>query len=118
MVALLICHGALGGLHLFCAPSGVTVSTGTHAAATHTTASHGQKADPDHGGCLVRHGAGGEYYAALLGALLASALLLAFGAQRRRGVREQGRPYEEALPLWVPILPRGPTLARLQVFRL
>lgn len=66
----------------------------------------------------MHHGTGGEYYAALLGVILASALLLAIGARRRREARETGRPYWEALPISGPILPRGPTLPRLQVFRL
>lgn len=118
VVALLVCHGALGGLHLACAPSGVAGPAADHAATHHVQEPHGQGTGSEHGGCPGDHDMGGAYYAALLGVLLAFALLLVLGAKYQRESRETGRLYEAARPVSVPILPRGPTLPRLQVFRL
>lgn len=118
VVGLLVCHGAFGAIHLFCAPSGGAASVATSAVAVHATAHHEQEAGSGSGGTPAHHCTGGEYYAALLGVLLAFALLLVFSAQRRWEARKPGRRYEEVLPVSVPILPRGPTLLCLQVFRL
>jgi hypothetical protein len=102
--ALLLCHGALGSLHL--------LSSGPLPAERAVGHAHHQE-----GHCL----GGAEYPAALLTPLLGGALLLLL---LRRAPRP--RPQTPAVPPDAPHLPvrsrvplpRGPTLPLLQVFLL
>jgi len=101
--ALLLCHGALGSLHL--------LSSGPLPAGHAAGHAHHQE-----GHCL----GGAEYPAALLTSLLGGALLLLLLRARRP------RPQAPAAPPEAPRLParsraplpRGPTLPLLQVFLL
>lgn len=113
VVALLFCHGALGALHLSCATSG-----GATPAAMDAPAHHEQEAGSGAGETHAHHCTGDEYYAVLLGLLLAFVLLLLLGARWRPGAREVERLYGKLLSGTAPTLPRGPTLPHLQVFRL
>lgn len=113
---LLLCHGALGSLHLISDPAAPTPSTGEHAAAHHPSDATGVAAPDER---PTAHHADAEYFAVLLGTFLGGLalwLLLWNDARKVRvfsALRLAGRR-----PTTAPNLPRGPTPTFLQVLRL
>lgn len=117
--ALLLCHGVFGALHVatdpaltYAAPA--AIFAGEHAAAHHASGHHDGS---EHGNRQADHAAT-EYFAVLLGAFAGLTLwLLLRRAPRRVPTSSATRRCVGAHPA-VFTLPRGPTLPRLQVFRL
>jgi hypothetical protein len=118
--ALLLCHGAFGALHVaadpaFAAAAPAALSATEHATAHHTSEHHDgtgqEERQADH--------AASEYFAVLLGSFFGGLALwgLLRNAPRRRGTSFAARRSWATRPE-VFSLPRGPTLPRLQVFRL
>lgn len=122
--ALLLCHGALGALHLVHGPQpppvGDRVADEGHAGGT----GHGKKDPGEHPPHRPgHHGPGAGYSAVLLGGLsgallggLALSLLLSGG--RSVGALPALGYSAKAFSSRVIVLARGPTLPALQVFRL
>ena len=106
-VALLFCHGAFGYAHQL-PPADATAAPVAHAAGGH-------QPDPD-GGAAGSH-LGDAYFATLLLLLIGTSLLLGGGVSAGARLPDpalwRGGHKTRGLPP-----PRGPTLARLQVFRL
>lgn len=106
ILALLLCHGALGSLHqLHCGPEQTPLVAEKHT-------SHHERAAPDSGllglmGCV--------------GAFFALFLWLIHGLPRRETggwtLSPATRAADRLAPALVPNLARGPTLPLLQVFR-
>ena len=110
VVALILCHGALGALHQ--ASSWPAEHAGAYHAAAASPASVDHHAE-QHGGPVANT----DYAAALFVALLGAALVLLSGRFLARGFaahRVFGRVF---VPLST-LPPRGPTPPLLQVFRL
>lgn len=123
VVALLLCHGALGGLHLAhlahpCDPC----DPPAEAAGAHHPAAAQQAASGDIGGEGTpdgsAHGTGASGYFAVLLVLFGATVLKLLVGLRTPTTVAALRP---SLPRHAPVadvLPRGPTLPLLQVFRL
>lgn len=112
--SLVLCHGALGSLHLVPDPIPQPTPADEHAAAHHASQAPGNAASEEH---PASHHA--EYFAVLLGTFLgglALCLLLQNGV-RRRTVFSAGRILCPP-PATVFNRPRGPTLHVLQVLQL
>ncbi|AHY47881.1 Hypothetical Protein RradSPS_2598 [Rubrobacter radiotolerans] len=121
VLALLLCHGAFGSLHLVQGDAAPGTSSGASHGAMHT----GHDDDPGQrgpAGISLHSGMSAEDYfavpvaAALLGALAALALPVSrvLRATRVEPAIRRIAPAGRARPN----LPRGPTLPALQVFRL
>ncbi|CAN5553688.1 MAG: hypothetical protein M3494_13540 [Actinomycetota bacterium] len=120
VLALLLCHGVFGSMHLahgpLAAPPAETES-GAHAHANHhggheTIVAHGD------GGSVSHHGMAPEYFAVFVALLFGAVFLL---------LRSKMRVFAWKASFRSKVLPRpavfrapatGPTLPRLQVFRL
>lgn len=108
--ALLMCHGAFGGLHQVFAVSAAPEQA-HHVPAGEATSSQ------EHQGW---HSLGSSGYAAALSValLLGAVLVLALSGGPTRGQRSEFRILERILPPVVFRSIRGPTASFLQVFRL
>jgi hypothetical protein len=116
--ALLLCHGAFGALHL-ADPASAAAVPAAHSATEHATAHTSEHHDgTGHEEHQADHAAL-EYFAVLLGSFVGGLALwvLLRNAPRRRGTSFAARRSWATRPE-VFSLPRGPTLPRLQVFRL
>lgn len=112
-LTLLLCHGIFGVAHL---PAGTPSGSPT---AHESHAGHGIHTGHDDGGLLsAHHEAEVSYFAVVFWLSVAlAASLLRFGMSRRTAPLPVRRD-EPRLQKAIPLLPRGPTLSRLQVFRL
>lgn len=112
VVALILCHGALGALHQ--APSWPAEHAGGHHAAAAATPGAVNHHAEHHVG-LVSHT---DYAAVLFVVLFGAVLVLLSGRFYAGGLAIAHRLFGRIfLPLPL-LLPRGPTLPLLQVFRL
>lgn len=107
--ALLMCHGAFGGLHQVSAVSAAPEQA-HHVPAGEATSSQ------EHQGWHSLGSSG--YAAALFVVLLGTVLVLALSGGPTRGQRSEFRILERVLPPVVLRPIRGPTVPLLQVFRL
>jgi hypothetical protein len=112
--ALLLCHGVFGTLHLIPDPVLQPTLAGEHATTHHPSGAHGAATPYKH---PASHHA--DYFAVLLGALLGTLYLrlLLLNDRRRDKVFSAWR-FVSSPPTTFSDLPRGPTLALLQVLRL
>lgn len=125
VVALLLCHGFFGGLHLASGgahPGGFADGALAEGHASHAGPSSDGQGEP-HPSAPHRFLGSSDYYAAVLGAALGAALGLLLGSSllRRRSPGGSARRGEAGLVsvAEVPVLARGPDRrALLQVFRL
>lgn len=109
--ALLLCHGAMGSLHLPMEPHGEHAAVGGH--------EHHASHKGDHGGLLAaHHEAEIEYFAVLSIFLLAASLFALRPKFERLPARVAARFTHVRRSAASTPLPRGPTLPLLQVFRL
>lgn len=120
VVALLLCHGAFGALHLLahpCDPCNSAEVPGTHHSAAQEEAAAG-----DAGGGVVKelaHGAGYSVYFAVVVAFSGAMVLkLLLGGARKPVKAAILRPSQPRHPPLVRPLSLGPTPPLLQVFRL
>ena len=114
IVALLLCHGALGALHQASTPRAVEHAgghDGAHATVQHASADHGVG---DNDGPVAH----ADYAAVLFVVLLGAAFLLLSGRFAARGLVVSSRASWRVPSTLALLPPRGPTLPFLQVFRL
>ena len=108
IVALILCHGALGALHQ------VSSWPAEHAGGHHAAAPAPVNHHAEHHGGPMAHT---DYAAALFVALLGATLVLLSGRFLARGLSAH-RVFKRVLVPLSPLPPRGPTLPLLQVLRL
>lgn len=117
IAAVLLCHGILGFAHeVSCDACGPTEVAGVHhGSAAGAVESGGGNAGDDTSGGLE----GLSYAAVVLAAFGAAALLgLLLGVRRWRETGVRRLVFRRHYPQVFALLPRGPTLPSLQVFRL
>ena len=115
VTTLLLCHGALGSLHLFSDLLTFSSAMEEHLA---QLSPHEEHSGVSHGECAVRHCVSAEYFAVLLGVFLGAVYWLLRRNDRLSDGMSTPRLIERRSSALIFCCARGSTPLVLQVFRL